>query len=162
MGSKVGTRRAGAHRPQSARRCSAFQPEEEVERTFGARPSGAAPEYGLVDGQGLARDLAAGPPARSYAVDDEESEIGLRSVARRSAAIRATSVAGDHHRRPCAPHDQGKCSSWVRELVEVADAVSRAARLASPRAERAAAGGARLIPKPLPDRRGQAPPDFHV
>jgi len=62
---------------------------------------------------------------RNYAVDDEESEVGLRSIAApirndAGSVIAAISIAGPVHRMT-----RRTLLGWVRELVEAGDAVSQ-------------------------------------
>jgi len=71
----------------------------------------------------LRRELAT-VRARNYAVDDEESEIGLRAIAApiriySGDVVAAISIAGPVHRMA-----RKTLLGWVRELVEAADAVS--------------------------------------
>src|SRR5258706_223981 len=61
----------------------------------------------------------------NYAVDDEESEIGLRAIAApiriySGNVVAAISIAGPVHRMA-----RKALLGWVRELVEAADAVSQ-------------------------------------
>jgi DNA-binding IclR family transcriptional regulator len=78
----------------------------------------------IVDARTLQRELAA-VRARNYAVDDEESEVGLRSIAApirsdSGTVIAAISIAGPVHRMT-----KKTLLGWARELVEAADAVSQ-------------------------------------
>jgi DNA-binding IclR family transcriptional regulator len=122
MGSKVGTR-APVHSTAVGKTLLAFQPEEEIARIIARGLPAIAPNT-LVDAKALQRELAA-IRARSYAIDDEESEIGLRSIA---AAIRndsgnviaAISIAGPVHRMT-----RKMLLGWSRELVDAAEAVSQ-------------------------------------
>jgi DNA-binding IclR family transcriptional regulator len=121
MGSKVGTR-VPVHATAVGKALLAFQPEEEIARIV-ARDLPASTPKTIVDGKALARELAL-VRARSYAEDDEESEVGLRSIAApirndSGAVIAAISIAGPSHRMT-----RKTLLGWVRELVEAADAVS--------------------------------------
>ena len=121
MGSKVGTR-VPVHATAVGKALLAFQPEEEIARIVARGLPASAPNT-IVDGKALQRELAL-VRARSYAEDDEESEVGLRSVAApirndSGAVIAAISIAGPAHRMT-----RKTLLGWVRELVEAADAVS--------------------------------------
>src|SRR5229473_2227938 len=83
MGSKVGTR-VPVHSTAVGKALLAFQPEEEIERI-------------------IARGLPVSAP--NNAVDDEESEIGLRAIAApvriySGNVVAAISIAGPVHRMP--------------------------------------------------------------
>jgi len=121
MGSKVGTR-VPVHATAVGKALLAFLPEEEIARIIARGLPASAPNT-IVDGKALQRELAL-VRARSYAEDDEESEVGLRSVAApirndSGAVIAAISIAGPVHRMT-----RKTLLGWVRELVEAADAVS--------------------------------------
>ncbi|HYU28901.1 MAG TPA: IclR family transcriptional regulator C-terminal domain-containing protein, partial [Gemmatimonadales bacterium] len=78
----------------------------------------------IVDARALRRELAT-VRARSYAVDDEESEIGLRSIAApiriySGNVVAAISIAGPVHRMA-----KKSLLGWSRELVEASEAVSQ-------------------------------------
>jgi len=101
----------------------AFQPDEEIDRII-ARGLPASTPNTIVDAKALRRELAA-VRARNYAVDDEESEIGLRSIAApiriySGNVVAAISIAGPVHRMP-----RKALLGWVRELVDAAEAVSQ-------------------------------------
>src|SRR5882672_814300 len=101
----------------------AFQPEGEIERIV-ARGLPASTPSTIVDAKALQRELAA-VRTRNYAVDDEESEVGLRSIAApirndAGSVIAAISIAGPVHRMT-----RRTLLGWVRELVEAGDAVSQ-------------------------------------
>jgi len=122
MGSKVGTR-VPVHSTAVGKTLLAFQPDEEIDRII-ARGLPASTPNTIVDAKALRRELAA-VRARNYAVDDEESEIGLRSIAApiriySGSVVAAISIAGPVHRMP-----RKALLGWVRELVEAADAVSQ-------------------------------------
>ncbi len=122
MGSKVGTR-VPVHSTAVGKTLLAFQPEEEIDRII-ARGLPASTPNTIVDAKALRRELAA-VRARSYAVDDEESEIGLRSIAApiriySGSVVAAISIAGPVHRMA-----KKSLLGWSRELVDAADAVSQ-------------------------------------
>jgi DNA-binding IclR family transcriptional regulator len=130
MGSKVGTR-APVHATAVGKALLAFQPEEEIARIVSRGLPASAPNT-IVDGKALQRELAL-VRARSYAVDDEESEVGLRSIAApirgdAGQVIAAISIAGPVHRMT-----KKMLLSWVRELVGAAEAVSQRLGWQSPR-----------------------------
>ena len=123
MGSKVGTR-APVHSTAVGKALLAFLPEEELERILVARGLPASTPSTIVDAKALRRELAA-VRARNYAVDDEESEIGLRAIAApiriySGNVVAAISIAGPVHRMA-----RKTLLGWVRELVDAADAVSQ-------------------------------------
>jgi IclR family transcriptional regulator, KDG regulon repressor len=130
MGSKVGTR-APVHATAVGKALLAFQPEEEIARIVSRGLPASAPNT-IVDGKALQRELAL-VRARSYAVDDEESEVGLRSIAApirgdAGQVIAAISIAGPVHRMT-----KKMLLGWVRELVGAAEAVSQRLGWQSPR-----------------------------
>jgi DNA-binding IclR family transcriptional regulator len=121
MGSKVGTR-VPVHSTAVGKTLLAFQPEEALTRIIALGLPASAPNT-LVDEKALRRELAL-VRVKNYAVDDEESEVGLRSIAApiRSYSgnvVAAISIAGPVHRMT-----RKMLLGWVRELVEAADAVS--------------------------------------
>jgi len=121
MGSKVGTR-APVHSTAVGKTLLAFQPEEEIARIIARGLPSSAPNT-VVDAKALQRELAL-VRTRNYAVDDEESEVGLRSIAApirndSGNVIAAISIAGPVHRMT-----RKTLLGWVRELVVAADAVS--------------------------------------
>ncbi|HUL91571.1 MAG TPA: IclR family transcriptional regulator [Burkholderiales bacterium] len=122
MGSKVGTR-APVHSTAVGKALLAFQPEEEIARIIALGLPASAPNT-VVDGKALRRELEL-VRARSYALDDEESEVGLRSIAApirndSGNVIAAISIAGPVHRMT-----KKALLGWVRELVTAAEAVSQ-------------------------------------
>ena len=122
MGSKVGTR-VPVHSTAVGKALLAFQPEEEIERIIARGLPVSAPNT-IVDPKALRRELAT-VRVRNYAVDDEESEIGLRAIAApiriySGNVVAAISIAGPVHRMA-----RKALLGWVRELVEAADAVSQ-------------------------------------
>jgi IclR family transcriptional regulator, KDG regulon repressor len=122
MGSKVGTR-VPVHCTAVGKTLLAFQPEEEIERILARGLPASAPNT-LVDAKALRRELAL-VRARTYAVDDEESEVGLRSIAapirsHSGNVVAAISIAGPVHRMT-----KKMLLGWVRELVGAAEAVSQ-------------------------------------
>jgi IclR family KDG regulon transcriptional repressor len=122
MGSKVGTR-VPVHSTAVGKTLLAFQPEAEVARIIALGLPASAPNT-IVDAKALQRELAL-VRARNYAVDDEESEVGLRSIAapvfsHSGNVVAAISIAGPVHRMT-----RKMLLGWGRELVEAADAVSQ-------------------------------------
>jgi len=122
MGSKVGTR-APVHATAVGKALLAFQPEEQIARIIARGLPSSAPNT-VVGGKALQRELEL-VRARNYAVDDEESEVGLRSIAApirndSGNVIAAISIAGPVHRMT-----RKTLLGWVRELVAAADAVSQ-------------------------------------
>src|SRR6266513_2214100 len=122
MGSKVGTR-VPVHSTAVGKALLAFLPEDELERII-ARGLPASTPRTIVDAKALRRELAT-VRTRSYAVDDEESEIGLRSIAApiriySGNVVAAISIAGPVHRMA-----RKALLGWVRELVDAAEAVSQ-------------------------------------
>src|SRR5690349_4893653 len=122
MGSKVGTR-VPVRCTAVGKTLLAFQPEEEIERILARGLPASAPNT-VVDAKALRRELAL-VRARTYAVDDEESEVGLRSIAapirsHSGNVVAAISIAGPVHRMT-----KKMLLGWVRELVGAAEAVSQ-------------------------------------
>lgn len=122
VSSNVGTR-APAHSTAVGKALLAFQPEEWVERVVALGLPSSTPNT-ITDARALRRELAA-VRARGYALDDEESEIGLRSMAAPIRAdsggvVAAISIAGPAHRvaRKTLLH-------WSRDLVNAAHATSQ-------------------------------------
>ena len=118
----VGTR-APVHSTAEGKVLIAFQPEEVVE-AITVRGFAAATANTITDPRELRRELAA-VRARGYAMDDEESETGLRSVAAPVRAdsgfvVAAISIAGPAHRMT-----RKMLLSWAKDLVDAADAVSQ-------------------------------------
>jgi len=122
MGSKVGTR-APVHSTAVGKALLAFQPDEEIERIFAGGLPPSTPNT-IVDPKALRRELAS-VRSRNYAVDDEESEIGLRAVAApiriySGNVVAAISIAGPVHRMA-----KKALLGWVQELLDAANAVSQ-------------------------------------
>jgi DNA-binding IclR family transcriptional regulator len=122
MGSKVGTR-APVHSTAVGKVLLASQPEEEIERIV-ARGLPQSTPGTIVEAKALRRELAL-VKAQGHAVDDEESEIGLRAIAApirnySGDVVAAISIAGPVHRMT-----KKALLSWLRELVEAAEAVSQ-------------------------------------
>jgi IclR family transcriptional regulator, KDG regulon repressor len=118
----VGTR-SPVHSTAEGKILIAFQPEEAIEAVVARGLSAATPNT-ITDAKALRRELAA-VRARGYAVDDEESETGLRSVAAPVRAdsggvIAAISIAGPAHRMT-----RKLLLACAREVVDAADAVSQ-------------------------------------
>ena len=122
MGSKVGTR-APVHSTAVGKVLLASQPDDEIERIVARGLPQSTPKT-ITEAKALRRELAA-VRGQSYAVDDEESEIGLRAIAApirnySGDVVAAISIAGPVHRMA-----KKTLLSWVRELVEAADAISQ-------------------------------------
>jgi len=122
MGSKVGTR-APVHSTAVGKVLLASQPDDEIERIVARGLPQSTPNT-ITEAKALRRELAA-VRAQNYAVDDEESEIGLRAIAApirsySGEVVAAISIAGPVHRMA-----KKTLLSWVRELVEAAEAVSQ-------------------------------------
>ena len=122
MGSKVGTR-APVHSTAVGKVLLASQPEEEIERIVARGLPQSTPNT-IVEAKALRRELAL-VKAQGHAVDDEESEIGLRAIAApiRSYSgdvVAAISIAGPVHRMT-----KKALLSWLRELLDAAEAVSQ-------------------------------------
>ena len=122
MGSKVGTR-APVHATAAGKALLAFQPEEEIARVIARGLPPSTPNT-VVDAKRLVRELAL-VRTRNYATDDEESEVGLRSIAApirndSGGVIAAISIAG-----PVQRMTQKTLLGWTRELVGAAEAVSQ-------------------------------------
>ncbi len=122
MSSEVGAR-APVHCTAEGKALLAFQPEEFVEQVIGYGLQGRTP-HTITDPKVLRRDLAA-IRARGYAIDNEESELGLRSVAapirsHSETVIASLSIAGPAHRI-----SKKTLVSHAREVVKAADAISQ-------------------------------------
>jgi IclR family KDG regulon transcriptional repressor len=122
MGSKVGTR-APVHSTAVGKVLLASQPEEEFGRIVARGLSQGTPST-ITDAKALRRELAV-VKVQGYAIDDEESEIGLRAIAApirnySGDVVAAISIAGPVHRMA-----KKTLLSWTRELVEAAEAVSQ-------------------------------------
>lgn len=132
MGSKVGTR-VPVHCTAVGKALLAFQPQSEIERVLALGLSASVPNA-AVDAKALRRELAA-VRVRNYAVDDQESEVGLRSIAapirnHSGEVIAAISIAGPVHRMA-----KKTLLGWVGDLVAAADAVSQRLGWQAPRVE---------------------------
>lgn len=122
MSSEVGAR-APVHCTAEGKALLAFQPEEFVEQVIGYGLQGRTP-HTMTDPKAMRRDLAA-IRARGYAIDNEESELGLRSVAapirsESGAVIASLSIAGPAHRI-----SKKALVSHAREVVKAANAISQ-------------------------------------
>ena len=122
VSSNVGTR-APAHSTAVGKALLAFQPEEWIDRVVARGLPPSTPNT-ITDAKAFRRELAA-VRTRGYAVDDEESEIGLRSMAAPIRAdsghvVAAISVAGPAHRMA-----RKALAQWSRALVQAADAASQ-------------------------------------
>jgi len=132
MGSKVGTR-APVHSTAVGKTLLAFQSDEELERIFARGLPQSTPNT-ITDPKALRRELAT-VRSRNYAVDDEESEIGLRAIAApiriySGNVVAAISIAGPVHRMA-----RKALLGWVRELVDAAEAISQRLGWQPPRPE---------------------------
>lgn len=122
MGGHVGTR-APVHSTAVGKALLAFQAAEVVDRIV-ARGLPATTPNTITDARALRRELAA-VRTRGYAVDDEESELGLRSIAApikndAGGVVASISIAGPVHRVA-----KRALLGWSRELVDAADAISQ-------------------------------------
>lgn len=122
MSSEVGAR-APVHCTGDGKALLAFQPEDFVDEVIGCGLPERTP-HTLTDPKALRRDLAA-IRTRGYAIDDEESELGLRSVAatirsESGAVIASLSIAG-----PAQRISKKILASHAREVVKAADAISQ-------------------------------------
>jgi DNA-binding IclR family transcriptional regulator len=122
MSTSVGAR-APVHCTADGKALLAFQPEEVVAQMIGQGLPVRSPKT-ITDPKALQRDLAA-IRARGYAVDDEESELGLRSIAatirsHSGAVIASLSIAGPAHRV-----SRKILLSYARDVVGAAEAVSQ-------------------------------------
>lgn len=132
MSSTVGTR-APVHSTAVGKALLAFQPVETIDRVV-ARGLPSSTANTLTDPRALRRELAA-IRARGYAVDDEESEVGLRSIAapihnHSGDVVASISIAGPVHRMT-----KKALLGWSRELLEAADAISQRLGRPLPRGE---------------------------
>lgn len=122
MSGNVGTR-APVHSTAVGKALLAFQPEEVIDRVV-ARGLPASTPNTITDAKALRRELAA-VRSRGSAVDDEESELGLRSIAApirndAGSVVASISIAGPVHRVA-----RKALLGWSRELVDAADAISQ-------------------------------------
>jgi len=122
MSSEVGAR-APVHCTGDGKALLAFQSEEFVENVIGGGLPGRT-AHTITDAKVLRRDLAV-IRARGYAIDNEESESGLRSVAapirsESGAVVASLSIAGPAHRI-----SRKSLASHAREVVAAADAISQ-------------------------------------
>ena len=122
MSGSVGTR-APVHSTAVGKALLAFQPDEVVDGVL-ARGLPASTPNTLTDARALRRELVA-VRSRGYAIDDEESEVGLRSIAapiRNDAGqvVASISIAGPAHRIA-----KKALLRWARELIAAAAAISQ-------------------------------------
>ena len=122
MSSEVGAR-APVHCTGDGKALLAFQPEEFLEKVISYGLPERTPNT-ITDPKALRRDLAA-IRTRGYAIDNEESELGLRSVAapiqsESGAVIASLSIAGPAHRI-----SRKTLVSHAREVVKAAEAISQ-------------------------------------
>ncbi len=122
MSSDIGGR-APAYCTADGKALLAFQPEELLVQIFKNGFPARTPNT-ITDLAALRRDLAA-IRACGYAIDNEESEIGMRSVAapirtHSGAVVASLSIAGPTHRV-----SKKALVSHAREVVRAADAISQ-------------------------------------
>src|SRR5579859_6294249 len=122
MSSDIGGR-APAYCTADGKALLAFQPEELLAQMHKTGFPSRTPNT-ITDPVALRRDLAA-TRARGYAIDNEESELGMRSVAapihtHSGAVIASLSIAGPTHRV-----SKKTLATYAREIVEAADAISQ-------------------------------------
>lgn len=122
MGSIVGTR-APLYCTALGKALLAFQPEEVIERAIAQGFKGHTPNT-IVNARAFRQELAA-VRARGYAIEDEEIETGLRSIAapvRNHAGyvVAAIGIAGPVHRIT-----KKVLLAFARELLEATDTVSQ-------------------------------------
>ena len=122
MGFGLGTR-APLHCTAVGKALLAFQPEEVIEETIATGLPGRT--AGTITNPKAFRQALAAIRARGYAIENEENEAGLRSIA---AAVRnhagyviaAIGIAGPAHRMT-----KKVLLSYARDLVDATDAVSQ-------------------------------------
>ena len=122
MSSNIGGR-APAYCTSDGKALLAFQPEEFVAALLKEGVPARTPNT-ITDPKALIRDLVA-IRARGYAVDNEESEVGMRSVAapirtHSGGVIASLSIAGPTHRV-----SKKTLMTYAREVVQAADAISQ-------------------------------------
>jgi IclR family KDG regulon transcriptional repressor len=122
MSSNIGGR-APAYCTSDGKALLAFQPEDFVSALLRDAVPARTPNT-ITDPKALRRDLVA-IRARGYAIDNEESELGMRSVAapirtHSGAVIASLSIAGPTHRV-----SKKTLMSYTREVVQAADAISQ-------------------------------------
>lgn len=122
MGYKIGTR-APLHCTAVGKVLIAFQPQEVIEAAIAHGLPGRTP--GTITNPGAFRLELAAVRARGYALEDEEIEAGLRSIAGAvrnysGQVIAAIGIAGPAHRMT-----KKVLLSYASDLVGAADAVSQ-------------------------------------
>jgi IclR family KDG regulon transcriptional repressor len=122
MSSEVGSR-APVHCTGDGKALLAFQSDEVIDELIDYGLPARTPNT-ITNPAALRRDLAV-IRSRGYAVDDEESEVGLRSVAApirsdSNTVIASLSIAGPAHRI-----SKKAMQSYARELVTAAEAISQ-------------------------------------
>jgi IclR family transcriptional regulator, KDG regulon repressor len=122
MSSGVGTR-APVHCTAVGKALLAFQPEDAIERILSRGLHASTPNT-LTDAKALRRELAL-VRARGYAVDDEESEAGLRSIAAPIRNHPGNVVASISLAGPAQRMTRKVLLAWARDVVGAADAVSQ-------------------------------------
>jgi len=128
----VGTR-SPAHSTAIGKALLAFQPEEAVQAVIARGLHPSTPNT-LTDARTLRREMEA-VRMRGYAIDDEESEIGLRSIA---APIRSDSgsvIAGISISGPVHRTTRKTLLGWSQDLIAAADAASQRLGWQPPRTE---------------------------
>jgi IclR family KDG regulon transcriptional repressor len=122
MSSNIGGR-APAYCTSDGKALLAFQPDEFVSGMMKDALPARTPNT-ITDLKALRRDLAV-IRARGYAVDNEESELGMRSVAapirtHSGAVIASLSIAGPTHRV-----SKKTLIAYAREVVRATDSISQ-------------------------------------
>ena len=140
MSSEVGSR-APVHCTADGKALLAFQGDEMIDEFIGHGLAPRTPNT-IATAAALRRDLAS-VRARGYAVDDEESEPGLRSVAapirkHSGEVVASLSIAGPAHRIT-----KKRLLAHARELVGAADAISQRLGYRPMRAQQAMGAGRR-------------------
>jgi IclR family KDG regulon transcriptional repressor len=122
MSSNVGAR-APVYCTGDGKALLAFQPEEFVTQILKLGLAARTPNT-ITDAKAFRRDLAA-TRARGYAIDNEESEVGMRCVAapirfHNGTVIASLSIAGPTHRV-----NRKILLAYAREVISAAAAVSQ-------------------------------------
>lgn len=135
MSTSVGAR-APVHCTADGKALLAFQPEALIDQITRNGLPALTPNT-ITELKALQRDLAA-VRARGYAIDDEESELGLRSIAaairfHSGAVVASLSIAGPAHRV-----SKKILLSYARDVVGAAGAISQRLGYQAPRLPRLA------------------------
>jgi len=130
MSTSVGAR-APVHCTADGKALLAFQPEAFIDELIRQGLPALSPKT-ITEGKALLRDLAT-VRSRGYAIDDEESELGLRSIAapirsHSGAVIASLSIAGPAHRV-----SRKTLLSYARDVVGAAETVSQRMGFRPPR-----------------------------